>query len=370
MKLKISKSSRVFRTYSGNTILPIGTIKVTVIFKNKNFLLDLFILPGNSYPIMGRNWLNKLQIMKLNIDSVTVSINSMCDKFALNEIQKKFKRVFMKEPGICSKHKLSLKLKVDAKPIFCKPRPVPFALRSKIEEEIVRLTNSNIIESVGSSEWATPIVPVVKSNGDIRLCGDYKITLNSQLVVNRHPIPKINDLLSELKRGKIFSTLDLAHAYQQVELDDESKELTTISTHKGLFRYNRLSFGIASAPGLFQNLIEKVLVGLQGVVVYFDDILVFGETGEEHNDNLVKVLKRLEDNGLSLSIEKCAFAKEKVNFLGYQVDSRGLSPEKVKAITHLEKPTSVSELRSFLGIVNYYVKFVKNFQLRHRFLTC
>lgn len=130
-------------------------------------------------------------------------------------------------------------LKENVKPVFCKPRPVLFAMRGKIEKEIDRLIANKIIEPVESSEWATPIVPVVKSNGDIRVCGDYKVTVNPQLIVNMHPIPRITDLLTQLETGKVFSKIDLA--YQQVELDDKSRELTTITTHKGLFRYNRLS---------------------------------------------------------------------------------------------------------------------------------
>lgn len=126
-------------------------------------------------------------------------------------------------------------------------------------------------------------------------------------------------MLSKLENGKIFSKIDLAHAYQQVDLEEESKELTTINMHKGLFRYNRLSFGIASAPGLFQGLIEKILTDSNGVVIYFDDILVFGKILAEHNNNLEKVLGRLEKHNLTVSYKKCSFAQEKVSFLGYQI---------------------------------------------------
>lgn len=270
-------------------------------------------------------------------------------------------KTFLLKIRVNVRHKLSLKLKDDAKAVFCKQRPMPFAMRIKVEKELDRLVANGIIEQVEDSEWATPIVPVVKSNGDIRICGDYKITVNPHLIVNRHPIPRVVELLSRLERGKMFSKIDLAHAYQQVELDSDSKELTTISTHKGLFCYNRLSFGIAS--GLFQGLMEKILFGLQGIVVYFDDILVFGKNINEHNIYLKEVLDRLAKNGFTVFYKKCFFAKEKVDFLGYQLNSNGLhiSPNKINAITGIAKPTSVSELKLFLGIVNYYAKFIKNF---------
>lgn len=184
-----------------------------------------------------------------------------------------------------------------------------------------------------------------------------------RLVINKHPIPRVADLLGQLERGKVFSKLDLAHAYQQVELDERSKDLTTIATHQGLFRYNRLCFGIASAPGLFQSFMENILKDLKGVVVYFDDILVFGETLSEHNNNLSKVLERLEKNGLSVSLEKCFFAREKVQFLGYELDENGIyvAPEKGRVIMEIKPPSNVTELRSFLGLVNYYAKFIKNY---------
>lgn len=142
----------------------------------------------------------------------------------------------------------------------------------------------------------------------------------------------MTDLLSKLKNGKIFSKLDLAHAYQQVELEEPSKELTTISTH--LFKFNRLCFGIASAPGLFQNFMKAILHNLKGVVVYFDDILIFGKTMEEHHENL-KVLETLEKNGLTVSLKKCFFAQNKVQFLGFELDNSGLhvASEKGRAIT-------------------------------------
>ena len=120
----------------------------------------------------------------------------------------------------------------------CKPRPVPYALCENLEKEIERLRSAGIMEAVSSSTEATPVVPIPKSSGNLRICGHYKITVNSHLVADRFPIPRVSDILEKLDKGILYSKLNLAQAYQQIELDDESKELTTISTHKGLFRYN------------------------------------------------------------------------------------------------------------------------------------
>lgn len=209
-----------------------------------------------------------------------------------------------------------------------------------------------------SSEWTTPIVPL--SNGDIRICGIYKITVNPQLVINKYPIPRVADLINKLEKGKVFSKLDLAYAYKQVELDDKSKDLTVIS--RGLFKYNRLSFGIASALSLFQNLMET-FKEFEGVVIYFDDILVFGENVTEHNKVSEKVLNKLKEHDFVISTKKYLFGKNTVNFLDFQIDDNGLhvAPDKIRAITQINKLTNVTELNSFLGIVNYYAKFIKNY---------
>ena len=142
--------------------------------------------------------------------------------------------------------------------------------------------SSNFLQSLtcavsySFSDWAAPIVPVMKSDKSIRICGDFKQTINKVSKLEHYPIPKINDLFATLSGGTSFSKLDLSQAYQQLVLNDEFKQYTVINTHQGLFRYNRLPFGIASAPGIFQRTMEGLLGGLPHVFVYLDDILVLG----------------------------------------------------------------------------------------------
>lgn len=324
------------------------------------------MLPGNSAPIMGRDWLKTLNILKVNREGTELQINNVMATEPLGNIKDRFKNIFADNLGKCTTRKLSLVLKENVKPVRCKPRPVPFSMREKIEKELDRLVNNGIIERVESSEWATPIVPVIKTNGDVRICGDYKVTVNPNLVVNRHPIPRVTDLLSKLENGRIFSKIDLAHAYQQMELEEQAKSLTTITTHKGLFRYNRLSFGIASAPGLFQGVMEDILGELDELVVFFDDILVYGRSTAEHDKNIAAVLRKLEEHGFTVSYAKCFFRKSSVDFLGYQIDEQGLhvSPSKRTAINKIARPTTVTELRSFLGMINYYAKFIRKYATR------
>ena len=199
------------------------------------------------------------------------------------------------------------------------------------------------------SEWATPVVPVIKKDGSVRLCGDYKITVNQATETDTYPLPRIEEMLTSVGGGTVFSKLDLAHAYQQVELEDEAKEMVTINTHKGLYRMNRLPFGVALAPSMFQRVMESILQGVPGVIVYIDDILVSGRTVNEHLQNLDTTLTKA---GLR---PKCSFLLPSVEYLGYKISEKG---HKVEAVHKAPAPTDISQLKSFLGLVNYYGKFL------------
>ena len=155
---------------------------------------------------------------------------------SLKEILEKHKPVFRTELGQAKNIVASLHIASDTKPVFCKAHPVPYALREKVENELNRL--QNIIEPVQFSEWAAPVVPVMKPNGSAKLCGDYKLTVNHVAKLDGYPLPRIEDLFARLASGKKFTKLDIAHEYQQVPLDEESRNSVSINTHKGFFKYN------------------------------------------------------------------------------------------------------------------------------------
>lgn len=162
--------------------------------------------------------------------------------------------------------------------------------------------------------------------------------------------------------GKFFSKLDLSNAYLQLPLDPLSKQYVTINTHRGLFQYNRLPFGVVSARAIFQRHMETLLQGLDGVSVYLDDILVSGRSLEEHLTRLAGVLDRLEKSGMRLNQQKCSFLGSKIEYLGHIIDIEGIHPtsDKVKAIQEAPSPANISQLRSFLGLLNYYNRFLPN----------
>ena len=251
--------------------------------------------------------------------------------------------MFKSELGTLKGYEAKILVDSDAQPRFHKARPVPYTMKSEVEAELDRLQKDGIIEPVQFADWAAPIVAVLKSDGkSVRICGDFKVTINQASKLDQYP-------------RKI-------QAYQQLLLEENSKRFVVINTHRGLFRYNRLPFGVASAPGIFQRVMESLLSGIPGVVVYIDDILITGKTEADHLVALEEVLKRIENAGLRLKKEKCAFLAPSVVYLGYKVDAQGIHPvaEKVKAIQEAPRPKNVTELKSYLGLLMYYSRFLPN----------
>ncbi|EPB74304.1 hypothetical protein ANCCEY_06606 [Ancylostoma ceylanicum] len=191
-----------------------------------------------------------------------------------------------------------------------------------------------VIAPVTHSEWAAPIVCVRKSNGKLRVCADFSTGLNRALESFDYPLPVPEDIFATLNGGAVFSQIDLSDAYLQIELSDESKKMVVINTHRGLFQYNRLPFGMKKALGIFQQIMNKMITGLRGVTTYLDDILV--------------------------RIEKCSFAKPEIWYLGFIVDKNGRrpSPEKIEAIKGIFEPKNVGQLRAFLGMITCYAAFM------------
>ena len=188
--------------------------------------------------------------------------------------------------------------------------------------------------------------------------------------VDQYPLPKPEEIFASLAGGKLFSKLDLSQAYQQLLLSEESKDFTT-NTHQGLYRYTRLPFGIASAPAIFQKTMDAILQGIPQVACYIDDIIVTGKDDNDHLSNLQQVFQRLQENGLRLKQSKCELMKDSIEYLGYRIDAQGLHPvsTKVEAIINAPPPTNQQQLKSFLGLLSYYGKFIPNMATLTHFLN-
>ena len=185
---------------------------------------------------------------------------------------------------------------------------------------------------------------------------------NQAIQRKHHPQPVIDDLITNLNGAQCFSKLDLTSAYHQLELDDEFRFVTTFTTHKGLYRYKRLNFGTNNASDIFQNDLGNVLNGIGGCRNISDDIIIFGKTEKDHDITLRKVLEALKATSLKLDLPKCQFDKKQLEFFGYIFSAAGISPSphKVDAVKVTQVPANRTEIRSFLGMIQYCGRFIPN----------
>lgn len=351
----LTNSNVRLRTYTGEDIPVTGTLEVEVRHAAQQKQLTLIVTKGSGPSLLGRNWLTELRIDWKTTYQIQEST-------ALTAVLDAHQAVFRKELGTITCAKAELHVDPQVPPVFHRPRTVPFSLKSKVEAELERLQREGTIRPRQFSEWAAPIVAVPKGDGSVRICGDYKVSANKAIICDTHPIPRNEDIFAAMSGGVSFSKLDLSHAYLQLQLDDAARDYLVINTHKGLFEYTRMPFGITSAPAIFQRTMDNLLQGLKHVSVYIDDILITGETDEEHLQTLNEVLTRLETAGVRLKKEKCEFMAKEVIYLGHRINRDGLQPtdEKVQTITDTPRPSNISELRAFLGLINFYGKFMKD----------
>uniref|UniRef100_A0A1X7TFY9 CCHC-type domain-containing protein n=1 Tax=Amphimedon queenslandica TaxID=400682 RepID=A0A1X7TFY9_AMPQE len=293
-------------TYSGESLEILGKVHVIVNYEGNNCTLSVIVVMGSGPYLLGRDWLQELQLNWKKIFQI-------CSNDKLKELLHKYCHVFSEELGTYKGIEITIHVKPNTKPRFFKHWSVPYILKSKIETELQQLQSLGIITLVKSSDWAAPIVPVTKLDGSVRICGDYKLNINQAAHIESYPLPKIEDLLSALAGGVAFTKLDLAQAYLQLPLSDCSKQYVTMNTHKGLFEFNRVPFGITLALAVFQRCIDTLFQGSNGVIVCIDDILVTGETIEEQLQNLEVVLLKLSEVGLKLKQQKCIFQPQKLS---------------------------------------------------------
>ncbi|XP_024871376.1 uncharacterized protein K02A2.6-like, partial [Temnothorax curvispinosus] len=234
----------------------------------------------------------------------------------LEDVLQHFPTLFADDLGTCSNFKVKFNIARDARPVQSKCRQIPYAIEALLAEELKRLEFLGIIESVATSNWTSPIVIAKKQNGKIRLCGDYSTGVNSVLISNSHPLPTVDNINAKLNGNRYFSVLDLSDAFFQLEIDKDHREITTIVTPFGLYRYTREPFGLKTAPTDFQQAMDNTLEGLERVSAYFDDVIVRGRTRKEHDERLFKTLQRLQDRGWRLRAEKCRFGLEEIKYLG------------------------------------------------------
>ena len=332
-----------------------GCFDTKISCKGKHVKCTIYVAKGNYGSLLSYMTAVDLEI----IPAIRVISQSKTD-----EILTKYADRF---EGIGKVKDVQLKIHIDESkaPVQQQHRRIPFQIREKVETELKRLEDLDIIEHVdGPTPWVSPIVvaPKPKKPDEIRICVDMRLP-NQAIKRERHITPTVDDIIADLSGSRVFSKLDLNAGYHQIELAPESRNITTFTTHVGLRRYKRLIFGISCAAEKFQDIIRTSLEGLEGVRNLSDDIIIFAVNQDEHDKRLEATLQRLRERGITLNRSKCEFNKTSVEFFGYVFSSKGLSadPKKIDAIKSAEAPNNVSELRSFLGLANYVSRFIPNF---------
>ncbi|KAL7851818.1 hypothetical protein SRHO_G00176030 [Serrasalmus rhombeus] len=346
------QSSRKVLYGPGNHKLEVeGLFKGKLSFDNKVTEQDIYVVGGLAKPLLGLPALKALALIK----RVHVVQGQQEDFKAL------YPTVFsglgkLKEP-------YKIELEPGAVPYaLSTPRRVPLPLRDKVRAELNRMESMGVISKVTKpTPWCAGLVVAPKAQpGKLRLCVDLT-HLNKWVRRERHILPAADHTLAMLAGAKVFTKLDATSGFWQIPLSEESSLLTTFITPFGRYSFNRLPFGISSAPEHFQRRMSQMLEGCEGAVCHADDIVVYGEDMQQHNARLHKVLQRLREEGLTLN-EKCEFAKNSIMFVGHRVTADGVTPDpdKIRAIMEMPEPQNVEGVRRVMGMANYLGKFLPN----------
>ncbi|XP_065078071.1 uncharacterized protein K02A2.6-like [Ochlerotatus camptorhynchus] len=293
-------------TASGGNLNLLTEFQTETTIKNVTKNGRIFISSSAELNVLGIETMDLFDLWSVPISSLVNVVHQRSDQFT-NQLKQQFPEVFRSTLGRCTKAQVKLYLKLDARPAYCPKRPVAYAA---LDAELERLQQNGIISPVQFLDWAAPIVVVRKSD----------------------------------------------NVSVRVEVEEESRKLLTVNTHRGLFQYNRLPPGVKSAPGAFQCIIDSMVPGIPGVKPYLDDILIAGRTKQEHDRSLYAVLEQIREYGFHLRLEKCRFALSQIKFLRHIVDKDGIRPDpsKTEAISKMQSPKDVQQLRFYLGAVNYY----------------
>ena len=345
---QLKKSNQTLRVPNRSTLDVLGETTFKLTYKGKLSYERVFVIHNLQHNLLGLPAIKALEIIT-GINAITQSIPEQYP--TLFSGLETFKREY------------TIKLRPDAKP-FClfTPRNVPLPLCEKVKQEIQRIEKFGVVSRMEEpTPWCAAMVVVSKPSGSFRICVDLKL-LNKSVMQEIHPLPKVDTNLAQLTGARLFSKLETNSGFWQVPLSKESRPLTTFISPYGRFCFNKLPFGITSAPEHFQCHMNEILRDLPGMICHVNDILVSGRDKNEYDSQLHAVLKRLETAGVTLNKEKCQFSCTKIFFLGHVIDANGISidPHKTEAIRNMKSPRNVTELQRFMAMINQLNKFSPN----------
>ncbi|KAJ1699965.1 hypothetical protein LUZ63_008477 [Rhynchospora breviuscula] len=283
----------------------------------------------------------------------------------LKKVIEEYSSVFEEPMGLPPKRGVdhNIPLLPEAQPINLRPYRYSYFQKLEIEKIIEELMKHSVIQH-STSPYASPVLLVKKKDGGWRMCVDYR-KLNNQTVKDKYPIPIIEDLLDELHGARYFSKIDLKSGYHQIRMNDADVYKTAFKTHEGHYEFLVMPFGLSNAPATFQALMNQIFKPYlrKFILVFFDDILVYSDTLDNHEEHVRVALTVLKENQLFAKMSKCEFGSEKLEYLGHLISAEGVAtdPKKVEAMKQWPRPKTVKELRSFLGLTGYYRRFVKGY---------
>ena len=347
---KLQLPSKVLCGPNKQPLNVLGRIAVHLVYKQRSLRHHVYVIDS-----LNQNLLGLPAILALNI------LSRVDDLSSTSTIPSEFPDLFQ---GLGTlKMEYAIKLKGEAKPYaLSTARRIPIPLRDKVEHELKQMEATGVISKVSQpTDWCAGMVVVQKKSGNVRICVDMK-PLNENVLRETHPMPHVDDTLAQLAGTRIFSKLDANSGFWQIPLTPSCRHFTTFITPFGRYWFNKLPFGISSAPEVFQKQMSTILEGLPGVLCHLDDILVYGKDTEEHDSRLKLVLAKIRSAGLTLNPSKCEFMKSSITFLGHVINEKGISadPQKLLAIKQMSPPSNVKELRRFMGVVNQLGKFSPN----------
>jgi hypothetical protein len=360
--LPLKEPSRTLHGPDRKPLKVMGSLMLCLAHKDRVSHQEVYVVDKLKVNLLGLPAIKALNVLsQVNEVNQQTPADTVKGKAPPASIKGKFPKLFQGLGSLKGEYKI--RLREDATPCaLSTARHVPLPLKAKVEKELARMVELGVITKVDEpTEWCSGMVVVPKKNGEVRICVDLK-PLNEAVLREVHPLPDVDDNLAQLSGATVFSKLDANSGFWQIPLEKSSRLLTTFITPFGRFCFNKLPFGISSAPEYFQKRMSSMLEGLDGFISQIDDVLIFGKDQDEHDRRLHAALSRIQESGLTLNESKCQFSVSRITFLGHVIDKDGISPDpqRTKAIREMQTPTTVKELRRFLGMVNQLGKFSAN----------